>query len=252
MAGRDEIVSFINEYLSAGDIKDYCVNGLQVEGAEEITKIISGVSCSLELFEEAAVRGAQMILVHHGLIWNVFPGVITGTFKNRLKALMDNDINLGAWHLPLDSHQEIGHSAMIAKGIGLENLKPFGSYNGRFIGVSGTSPAPIALPELCERVTKTCGRKTMVLGAEKNFVSSVAIVSGGGGDMASQAVDNGMDVFISGEAKEHTQAFCKETGLTFIEAGHYHSERPGVIALGDLLAEKFDIEVEFIDISNPV
>lgn len=252
MAGRDEVISFMNEYLSAGDIKDYCSNGLQVEGGEEITKIVSSVSCSLELFEEAAVRGAQMILVHHGLIWNVFPGVITGVLKNRLKALLDNDINLAAYHLPLDSHQEIGHSAMIAKGIGLGNLKPFGSYNGAFLGVSGTSPAPIALRELCNRVTATCGRKTMVLGAAKGFVSSVAIVSGGGGDMASQAVDAGMDVYISGEAKEHTQAFCQETGLTFIEAGHYHSERPGVIALGDLLSEKFDIDVEFVEIPNPV
>ena len=252
MAGRDEIISFINEYLSSRDIKDYCTNGLQVEGAEEINKIVSGVSCSLELFEEAAVHGAQMVLVHHGLLWNIFPGVVTGVLKNRLKLLLDNDINLGAWHLPLDSHQEIGHSAMIAKGIGLEKLKPFGSYNGVSIGVSGTSPAPIALPELCERITATCGRKTVVLGAKKDFVSSVAIVSGGGGDMASQAVDSAMDVFISGEAKEHTQAFCKETGLTFIEAGHYHSERPGIIALGDLLAEKFGVKVEFVDIPNPV
>lgn len=252
MAGRDEIVSFMNEYLSAGEIKDYCSNGLQVEGAEEISKIVSSVSCSLELFEEAAVRGAQMILVHHGLIWNVFPGVITGVLKNRLKALLDNDINLAAYHLPLDSHQEIGHSAMIAKGIGLQDLKPFGSYNGAFLGVRGTSPAPVALGELCSRITATCGRKTMVLGAEKDFVSNVAIVSGGGGDMASQAVDAGMDVFISGEAKEHTQAFCHETGLTFIEAGHYHSERPGVIALGDILSAKFNVDVEFVDISNPV
>jgi dinuclear metal center YbgI/SA1388 family protein len=252
MAGRDEIVKFINEYLSAGTIKDYCTNGLQVEGSEEITRIVSGVSCSLELFEEAAVRGAQMILVHHGLIWNVFPGVITGILKKRLKSLLDNDINLVAYHLPLDSHQEIGHSAMIARGIGLENLKPFGAYNGGFIGVSGTSPSPVSLVKLSEMVTALCGRKTMVLGSKKDFVSNVAIVSGGGGDMASQAVDAGMDVFISGEAKEHTQAFCQETGLTFIEAGHYHSEKPGVIALGELLSEKFNIPVEFFDIPNPV
>jgi len=252
MAKRSDIVDFINDYLSIDDIKDYCKNGLQVEGAEEVTKIVSGVSCSLQLFEEAAKRNAQMVLVHHGLIWNHFPGCITGVFKNRFKALFDHDLNLVSYHLPLDAHQEIGHSAMIAKGIGLENLKPFGSYNGAHIGVSGEYINSLSLENVCEKITSVCGRKTLVLGENKTKVVKVAIVSGGGGDMASQAVDCGMDVFISGEGKEHSQAYCQEAGITFVEAGHYHSEKPGIIALGKLISEKFPIEVEFVDIPNPV
>ncbi len=252
MAKRDEIVRFMNEYLSAGDYKDYCKNGLQIEGTHEVTKIVTGVSCSLELFERAAQEGAQMVLVHHGLIWNMFPGVITGVMKQRMKVLFDHDMNLCSYHLPLDGHQEIGHSAMIAKGIKLPSWEPFGSYNGAFIGVHGTYSAPVKLADVCARIKETCGRETLVLGPERDLVNSVAIVSGGGGDLAEQALEAGADVFISGEAKEQSQAFCREAGLTFIEAGHYYSERPGILALGDLLASHFNIEVVFVEIPNPV
>ena len=252
MAKRDEIVAKLNEFFGVDKIKDYCPHGLQVEGTAEVKKVITGVSCSLALFEEAVERGAQMIVVHHGLLWTRDSLPIVGVKRKRIKTLLDNDINLVAYHLPLDAHPEIGHSALIAKGLGLVERKPFGDYIGLALGFSGRFENPQTVDDVARAVEKVCGREPLILGPKDKKISTLALASGGGVDMIGQAVSAGMDCFVSGEAKENTQAFCHEAGITFIEAGHYNSEKLGILALGDLMKERFDLEVEFVDLPNPI
>ena len=252
MAKRDEIVANLNEYYCVDKIHDYCPHGLQVEGTEDISTIVTGVSCSLALFEAAVAKGAQMIVVHHGLIWDRDPRRIVGVQRKRLKVLFDNDINLVAYHLPMDAHPEIGHSVLIGKDMGLSDVEPFGDYKGIALGAKGHYPTPMDASEVAKAVTKACGREALVLGPQDKKISTVGIASGGGADMIGQAADASLDCFISGEAKENTQAFCHEAGIVFIEAGHYNSEKPGVIALGELMKERFSVNVHFVDLPNPI
>ena len=252
MAKRDEIVANLNEFYCLDKIQDYGPQGLQVEGTEDVSTVVTGVSCSLALFEAAVAKGAQMIVVHHGLIWDRDPRRIVGLRRKRLKVLFDNDINLVAYHLPMDAHPEIGHSVLIGKDMGLTDVEPFGDYKGMALGARGHFQNPLAAEEVAKAVKEACGRDALVLGPKDKKITTVGIASGGGADMIVQAAAAGLDCFISGEAKENTQAFCFEAGITFIEAGHYNSEKPGVIALGKLMKERFSVDVHFVDLPNPI
>lgn len=252
MQERDAIVRTLDEYFDVENISDYGPQGLQVEGAPMVESVLTAVSCSLELFERAADKGAQMIVVHHGLIWDRDSRRISGVKRRRLKVLFDNDISLLAYHLPLDAHPVIGHSALIAKDLSLVDRKPFASCKNIYLGVQGRLSEGLSASALAEEVEQICGREALVLGSEKKKIETVAIVSGGGASSLSQAIAEGIDCLISGEAKEETQALCRESSTVFIEAGHYNSEKPGILALGKMMTERFGLEVEFIDLPNPV
>lgn len=249
---RDELMAQLNEYFNVSAIADYGPQGLQVEGTREVSTVVTAVSCSLELFERAAQLEADMIIVHHGLLWDRQPRQITGVMKRRLAVLFAHDINLVAYHLPLDAHPEIGHSVLIARGLGLTDIRPFGDYCGVALAAAGSFEEPLPVDQLASRVEALCGRQPLILGAQARAISTVAVASGGAGDMVRDVAAAGIECFITGEAKEPTQAYCDEVGMTFIEAGHYHSEKIGVIALGDLLRQRYELTVEFIDLPNPV
>jgi len=252
MAHRDEIVAHLHEFLQAATVADYGPQGLQVEGAAEVTSVVTAVSCSLEVFERAAARGAQMVLVHHGLLWDRDPRRIVGVLRRRLKVLFDHDINLVAYHLPLDAHPEVGHSAVLAGDLGLVDREPFGDYRGLALGCRGRFDEPLPVAQVTALVERTCGRAPLVFGPTDRMLRTVAIASGGGADMAEAAVAAGLDCFITGEAREGTPAYCRETGLTFFEAGHYATEKPGIVALGERLAREFGLDVVFEDVPNPL
>lgn len=252
MPERDAILGFVNELLGVALVRDYGPQGLQVEGASTVTRIVTGVSCSMELFEEAARRRAELVMVHHGLIWDRDPRAVTGVFRQRLAYLLNRNMSLAAYHLPLDAHQELGHSARIAAGLGLADQAPFGAYGNLNLGRRGRFDPALPLGEAVRRIAAVTGHEPRVFPGGPDPVSTVAVCSGGGADMAPEAVAGGVDLFVTGEPREGTQAWCREAGITFVAAGHYDTEKPGVLALGEVVAERFGLPVEFVDVPNPV
>jgi dinuclear metal center YbgI/SA1388 family protein len=247
MARRDEIVDHANEVLDVAAFTDYGPMGLQVAGAHEVRKIVCAVSASRELFERAAAAGAQLVIVHHGLLWNNEPRVVEGPLKGRLKALFDADLTLAAYHLALDAHPELGNNALLARELGVEVEGPFAS-----IGVGGCLTAPESVESFAERVREAVGREPLVFAHGPAVVERVAIVSGGGGGSLAEAAREGYDLFLTGEPKEPTLHTARELSIHFVAAGHYATETLGVQALAAHLAERFDLEWEFLDLPNPV
>jgi len=250
MADRDKIVSFTNSFLDSGRIKDASQNGLQYEGRSDVKKIAFGVSASLECIRRAAACGADMLIVHHGLLWGR-PVTFTGPFKRKLEALFTGGLSLCAWHLPLDKHPEVGNNAGLLRLLGAGKLKPFGVYEGETIGFSGTLPRPLAMGDVAASLALKLDSEPLCFrfGAEK--IRTVGVVSGGAARMFEQAVAAGLDLYVTGEVSEQTQEYARETRSNFIAAGHYNTEKPGVMALAAVLGKKFKVKTEFIDIPNP-
>jgi dinuclear metal center YbgI/SA1388 family protein len=247
VAQRDEIIAFADRLLDAGSFRDYGPTGLQVVGAPEVTKIVCGVSSSRALFEGAAAAGAQLVLVHHGLLWDNEPRTIDVRMKGRLQALFDADITLAAYHLALDAHPEIGNNVLLARELGLEVVEPFAG-----LGVGGRFPEPPTRSELASRVERIVGRKPLVFAAGPEPIRRAAVVTGGGARHLSEAAAEGYDVLVTGEAEEPTLMTARELGIHFVAAGHYATERLGVQALSERIAQQFDVAWEFIELENPV
>jgi dinuclear metal center YbgI/SA1388 family protein len=248
---RKALTDYLQRYLNADEFKDYCPNGLQVEGREEVHKIVTGVSASVELFEKALERMADTILVHHGIIWDFERPVYKGGYKKRVKLLLENDINLYAFHLSLDAHPEVGNNAEIARMLPLNSLEPFGEIHGSDIGFKGTCNAIPAM-DIFDLIKTRINEKALVFPFGPDRIKSVGIISGGAQKQVKEAVLEGLDLYLTGEASEHILHYVKEEGIHFIAAGHHATERFGVKALGEHLAEHMDVEVEYIDIPNPV
>jgi dinuclear metal center YbgI/SA1388 family protein len=249
---RDELIAFLDDLLDSQGRPDYGPNGLQVPGAEEVELVVTGVSAHRELFEQAAAAGAQLVLCHHGMFWGEEAGPITEQLKARLKLLFDNDISLAAYHLPLDAHPEVGNNALICEGLGLERQAPFGEAKGAPIGWVGTAADPLSIDELVERSAALFGSPPLVFDSGPAEIRRVGIVSGGGSSILDEAIALGLDAFVTGEPTEHVMADAREGGIHFLAAGHYASETFGIRRLGDLLAERFDVEHRFIEIPNPI
>lgn len=247
MADRDEITRFCDELLDVKRFRDYGPMGLQVEGSAEVERIICGVSASLELFDTAATRGAQMILVHHGIFWNNERLLIDRRQKGRLKVLFDCDISLLAYHLALDAHPEIGNAALLAQELGIVPERAFDEY-----GVGGRLEEPIAAKDFVTLVEKKLGRKPTAYLHGPESVRRVAILTGGGGHSLLPASREGYDLFLTGEATEPALHLSRELGIHFIAAGHYATEKLGIQALTGRIAERFGVQWDFIDIPNPV
>lgn len=252
MAARDEIVELLDDLLSAPDWEDYGPNGLQVPGAEDVRVIVSGVSAHRELFERAAEAGAQLVLCHHGLLWDRGPRVVTPGLRRRLEALFAADLSLVAYHLPLDAHPEVGNNALLCGALGLDRGEPFGDHRGRAIGFVGRSSRPIGIAELLERCRAALGREPLAFETGPEEVRSVGIVSGGGASSLGEAIERGLDAFLTGEPAEFALAEAREAGIHFIAAGHHATETLGVRRLGELLERRLGVSHRFIDVPNPV
>lgn len=252
MAQRDEIAAFLDDYLDVARIRDHGINGLQVEGKGKVEKVALGVSASLELFERAAEAGADMVIVHHGLFWSNSPREITNVMKQRLKTLFDHDITLLAYHLPLDSHPEIGNNAQIAKLLGLHvESGAFGLYDSTSLGVIGATQEPVSFTSFAQLVASALSVTPHVLASGPEMVSRIGIISGGAASQLHEAIVRECDVYLTGETGEPTLALAKEGHINFIGLGHYNSEKYGPIALGRLIEQQFGVATEFIDIPNP-
>jgi dinuclear metal center YbgI/SA1388 family protein len=248
-----QLVAELDELLESEGTPDYCPNGLQVEGRSEIRSVVTGVSASRVLFELAAAREADAILVHHGILWNASEAArIVGTLRERIRILIDQEISLIAYHLPLDRHMEFGNAAQLARRLGLEELEPFGVHAGAPTGVCGVFHEPVDPLEFYAAVAEACEREPQVFPGGSGAISSVGIVTGGAQREFHQAVAAGLDAFVTGEATEWVLHQAAEDGVHYIAAGHYATERFGIRALGRWLTEQHGLEVEFIDVPNPV
>jgi dinuclear metal center YbgI/SA1388 family protein len=252
MAHRDAIVAHLDELLEASAWDDYGPNGLQVIGREEVGKVVTGVSAHRELFTRAAAAGADMVLCHHGIFWRSTPQAVGAQMKGRLKALFDADLSLVAYHLPLDAHPEVGNNALICDGLGLRRDRAWGEVAGRTTGFVGRPDEPLPLAELTARCQSLFGREPLVIGGGPETVASVGVVSGGAGQLIAEAAELGLDAFVTGEAEEPSLADAAELGVTLLACGHYATEIAGIRRLGEVVAERFGVEHEFIEVPNPV
>jgi len=242
---RKKIVGFCEEYLKVGKFEDHCVNGLQVQGAEQVGKIITGVSLSRKLIEAALSKNAQMIMVHHGLFDSQVkkPPRITGFLKDRLRLLLENDLNLCGFHLPLDAHPKIGNNISLCRLLGVEkDRRPYD------IGFIGGLKNEMSFAGFVGLVNKKLGVRAYALNAGPKRVKRVAVVSGGASPWFQGAVEAGADTFLCGEIQEPVVRAAEELEANFISAGHYNTEKLGIQNLGKLLAGKFKVEVVFVDI----
>lgn len=242
------MVSYTQMLLDAGRFKDYGPNGLQVEGRPSIRKLVTGVTASLALIEAAVAEGADAILVHHGLFWRGQDGRVTGWMRQRLGRLLAHDINLIAYHLPLDAHPELGNNAQWGQKLGLAADARFGDQD---LGFLGAAPEGLTLDGLACRVRTALDREPVVLPGDGRPLRRVAWCSGGAQGYFEQAIGAGADVFLTGEVSEPQAHYARETGVAFLACGHHASERYGVQALGTHLSERFDLTHVFIDVPNP-
>lgn len=246
---RNELELYLNNVLEIGRFRDYCPNGLQVEGRRRVNRLATGVTASVELLDAAIEWEADAILVHHGYFWKNENPTVTGMKLGRLRRLLVNDINLFAYHLPLDSHPEFGNNVQLGKRFGWIADGRFGEND---MGWSSALPFPVTLESLARHVQNVLGRAPLVIGDPQSEVRRVSWCTGGAQGYFEDAVASGTDVYLSGEISEQTTHIARETGVGYIAAGHHATERYGVQALGEHLAETFDLEHQFFDIHNPV
>jgi len=249
VAQRDEIIRFANELLEIDRFPEYGTPGLQVVGAHEVKKIACGVSSSKELFERAAAAGAQLVIVHHGMFWRNEPVWIDRRQRGRLEALFAADLNLAAYHLALDAHPELGNNALLADALGVTGERcAFGD-----VGIGGSLREPSALGELVARIKDAVGgREPLVYPHGPAQVQRLAVCSGGAGGELIRAAHEGYDLLLTGEPEEPSLQTARELEIHFVAAGHDATERLGVQALSQRLAEHFGLEWEFIELDNPV
>lgn len=245
---RDTLVAHLDQLLEAARFRDYGPNGLQVEGKRHIGKLVTGVTASLALIEQAVAAGADAILVHHGLFWRGQDGRVTGWMRQRLSLLLKHDISLLAYHLPLDAHPELGNNAQWGRQLGLAADARFGD---QALGFMGPAPTGMTLDTLAQRVATTMGRAPTVLSGDGRPLRRVGWCSGGAQGTFEAAIAAGADVYLTGEISEPQAHYARETGVAYLACGHHASERYGVQALGQAVAEQFGVAHQFIEVENP-
>lgn len=249
----DDLIAHLDALLDPGAFRDAAPNGLQVPGRSEVQRVVTGVSAHRELIDRALALRADLVLVHHGLFWDHQPRCLTRTLAERLRPLLRNDVNLAAYHLPLDAHPELGNNALLAMALGCEAHEPFGVYRGAPVGRAGRfgdDGVPIA--ELAERVAVICEREPLVFDSGPERVRTIGIVSGAGAALLPEAVARGLDALLTGEPREHVMADAREARIHFVAAGHHATETFGVRALGERLEREFGLVHTFVDVPNPV
>ena len=244
-----ELIDYTGQILEVERFRDYCPNGLQVEGRQEVRSIVTGVTASMALLESAREAGADMVLVHHGYFWRNEDPRVVGIKHKRLRFLLTHEINLAAYHLPLDAHPELGNNAQLARLLGL-NVE--GVAGEQSLVWHGSLPVAESLWDFQQRLGGELQRQPQVVGDLKRQVRRVAWCTGAAQQYLETAIALGVDVFVSGEISEQTVHLARESGVSYIAAGHHATERYGVQALGQHLAQHFGLTHQFVDIENPV
>lgn len=247
-----ELLSALNEILKPDDYRDYCPNGLQIEGGESISTLITGVTASQALIDAALEKGADAILVHHGYFWKGEDPTIKGIRKKRLKTLLDNEINLFAYHLPLDAHPQLGNNAQLGLQLGFKTEADLDPQHKSRVGVWGQLEEPCSGEELGKRISEKLQRSPLHIPGKTARIEKIGWCTGSAQGYIDLAYEAGADAYLTGEVSEQTVHFARETGMHFFAAGHHATERYGVQAVGQYLENELGIKHEFIDIDNPV
>lgn len=251
MIKRDELTRLLAQELQTERIRDYCPNGLQVEGKAGISRIVTGVTASQALLDAAVAVNADAVLVHHGYFWKNETPQITGMKKRRLQTLLANDINLFAYHLPLDVHPQLGNNAQLGKLLNVLQCRPVAAVEPIGVLMAGELEQLTRVEQIASKLTDSLGRDVMLHAASDKPVKTLCWCTGGGQGYIEQAAAAGADLFITGEVSEQTIHVSRELGIHFIAAGHHATERYGIKALGEFVAQQLDVQVQFIDIDNP-
>ena len=246
------LLEYTNDLLSIDQFRDYAPNGLQVEGRDEVNILVSGVTASLDLVEQAIAVKADAILVHHGYFWKGEDPCITGMKRRRLARLLESGTSLLAYHLPLDAHPGLGNNAGLARVLGLKADGSFGDDGGMQLGQSGLLEKPMSGAALAQHIRQRLGREPLHIAGSHDVISRVGWCTGAAQSYIEAAVEQGLDAFISGEISEQTVHIARECGIQYYAAGHHATELFGVQALGEHLAARFDLNHRYIDIENPV
>ena len=247
---REALAQYLDELLKPEGFKDYCPNGLQVEGRNEITTLVCGVTANQALLDLAVAEGADAILVHHGWFWRGESGAVTGIKRQRLKTLLTHDINLYAYHLPLDAHPVLGNNAGLAKAAGWTQSGVFGEQN---LGCLGVPRADTTVASLAADLEQALGRPPFVLAeAMDQPIRRLAWCTGGAQSYFEAAIQAGADAFVTGEVSEPMVHLARETGVAYFAAGHHATERFGVQALGQALADRFGLRVRYLEVDSPI
>ena len=247
---RDDLVNFLATELDINRFRDYCPNGLQVQGRESVGRVVTGVTASLALLEAARDAGADAVIVHHGFFWRGEDARVIGPKHRRLKLLLTNDINLFAYHLPLDAHPELGNNAQLGKRLGLVAKSRFAEQDLGWLGRADASVRTVG--DLAAVVERALGRTPLLIGDREQPLGRVGWCTGAAQNTFGEAIAAGASVYLSGEISEQTVHLAHESGAAYLACGHHATERYGVQALGDYLADKFGLRHQFIDIPNPV
>lgn len=252
MIKNTDLLQWLDKQLQPGLIKDYCPNGLQVEGRAQIEKVVVGVTASMALIDAAVEHNADAVLVHHGYFWKGEPSEIVGMKYRRLKKLLANDINLFAYHLPLDVHPEFGNNASLGELFELNDIVSVAHIKPEGVVMRGKLERPMLLEQFAQIVADKLNRTPLVIGEATQKIEELAWCTGGGQSFIDQVLHQNVDLFVSGEASEQTVHTAREMGIAFMSAGHHATERYGVKSLGDKITSELGLQVEFIDIDNPV
>ncbi len=245
----EELRDYNATLLQTGLFKDYCPNGVQVEGRAKVHRIATGVTASQQVLDESIAWGADAILVHHGYFWRNEDATIVGIKRRRIGQLLCNDVSLLAYHLPLDAHAELGNNAQLGK---LLDLKVQGRFGDQNIAWLGELEHPQSLSQFAQQIEHGLRRIPQVIGIGSRKIRRVGWCSGGAQGYFDAAIDQGVDAYITGEISEQNYHLSNETGVAFIAAGHHATERLGIQALGEHLAGRFNLEHRFFDQDNPV
>ena len=248
-----ELFAALEKELRIADFEDVSNNGVQVASSKtEIAKVCSGVDATLPFFEEAARRGADLVICHHGISWGDSLKRIDGLNYDLVSFLVKHDMALWACHLPLDAHPTLGNNAQICGTLGLRNLKPFYRYHGETIGFKGELPEPLPRDKFAALVKEIISPRVVAHKFGAETIRTVGVVSGGAADGIAQALDEGLDAYLTGETDLQNYNLCLQRRGNMYAAGHYATERFGIRAVGEWIAAKFGIEHEFVDFDLPL
>lgn len=246
---RDEFVAYLDQCLDVGSWKDYCPNGLQVEGRAEVQRVVCAVTASQRVLDEAVLRKADAVVVHHGYFWRGESGRVTGVRQRRLKTLLTNDINLLAYHLPLDAHPELGNNAGLGRLMGWVGE---GCFADQRLGWLGRLAEVSNGHQIARSLAARLGREPLLVGDGDRKVQRIAWCTGAAQGFFEDAIAAGADLYVSGEVSEQTVHLARESGVPYLAAGHHATERYGAMALASHLGRYFDLDASFVDEENPV
>jgi dinuclear metal center YbgI/SA1388 family protein len=249
---REELAKYLASTLDITRFRDYCPNGLQVEGRSQIETIVTGVTASVALLEAAIEKGADAILVHHGYFWRGEDLRVIGQKHKRLKLLLEQDVNLFAYHLPLDMHAEFGNNAQLARVIGFRPESRFGEDDLGWLGVMDDAALIDSVGALARQIEERLGRAPLLVGDPAQKVRKIGWCTGAAQSLLDDAIAAGADVYLSGEISEPTVHLAREAGVAYLACGHHATERYGIKALGEHIEKTFGVRHYFIDIDNPV